>query len=62
MMLVVATFIITGAYVGYHYSQDADNFTPHEILVPAVAAFTGAYDWAPVSHHNAAGAHVAAII
>lgn len=30
-MLVIATFIIAGGYVGYHYSQDPGNFEAHDI-------------------------------
>ena len=29
--LVIATFIIAGVYVGYHYSQDPANFEAHDI-------------------------------
>lgn len=31
IMLVIATFIIAGGYVGYHYSQDPSNFEAHSI-------------------------------
>ena len=29
--LVIATFVIAGVYVGYHYSQDPGNFEGHGI-------------------------------
>lgn len=32
--LVIATFIIAGAYVGYHYSQDPGNFESHDAQMP----------------------------
>jgi len=32
--LVIATFIIAGAYVGYHYSQDPGNFESHDVEMP----------------------------
>lgn len=32
--LVIATFIIAGAYVGYHYSQDPSNFESHDTEMP----------------------------
>ena len=38
--LVIASFIIAGAYVGYHYSQDPSNFEAHsaDLTLPAAAA------------------------
>lgn len=44
--LVIATFIIAGAYVGYHYSQDPGNFASHDAEMPHVAQALSA------SHHT----------
>ena len=50
--LVIATFIIAGAYVGYHYSQDSGNFESHDTEMPhAVQALSASY------HAGHGGAH-----
>lgn len=64
--LVIATFIIAGAYVGYHYSQDPGNFESHGIQMPHApqslsashhAGHGGAHALhAPVSAERVAGA------
>ena len=42
--LVIATFIIAGAYVGYHYSQDPGNFESHDADMPhAPQALSASY-------------------
>ena len=47
--LVIATFIIAGAYVGYHYSQDPGNFESHDAELPHAAQALSA------SHHAGHG-------
>ncbi len=48
--LVIATFIIAGAYVGYHYSQDPSNFESHDAEMPHAPQALS------VSHHTGHGA------
>ena len=50
--LVIATFIIAGTYVGYHYSQDPGNFESHDTEMPHAPQALSA------SHHAShGGAH-----
>ena len=62
--LVIATFIIAGAYVGYHYSQDPGNFASHDAEMPhAAQALSASHhagnDVAPAFYAPALGERVA---
>lgn len=36
---VIATFIVAGVYVGYHYSQDPSNFESHSLMPGTVSPY-----------------------
>ena len=38
IIIVIATFILAGGYVGYQYSQDPSNFEAHDIAIDMYVA------------------------